>query len=77
LFIGKLVVISHFVLQPQELGLQRCRQRFLAGLAVKIVKLEGIVHQIKQLPLILLPDWNSWLANLQVVGEFPIVPPTP
>ena len=52
-----------------QLGFQGRGQFLLAGLAVQIVKLERIVHQIEQLPLLLLPEIDQFLC----AGTDPVV----
>src|SRR5207249_4650260 len=56
LLVRELVLVVEGALQPPQLDLERSRQVLLARLAVQVVELGGVVHEIEQLPLVLPPE---------------------
>src|SRR6266568_682023 len=56
LLVRELVFVADRSLQPLQLGLERSRQIVLARLAVQVVELRRVAHEIEQLPLVLPPE---------------------
>src|SRR5438046_6725969 len=63
LLVRQLILVVHLALEAHQLGFEHGGHRLVPRLPVEIVQLLRIVHEIEQLPLILLPEVDQLVCQ--------------